>query len=316
MKKLDLLSDSLPKIENLYKECVLCGHSCLVKREEGKKGICNASQKAAVYSYATHHGEEPPLSGSRGSGTIFFTHCNLKCVYCQNYEFSQESNYEEIEIEELARRMMELERIGCHNINFVSPTHYAYHILKALEIALQKGLKIPIVYNTGGYDNPELIKLLDGIIEVYLPDARYSDNKASLKYSSASNYRDVNRKVIKEMYRQVGFLKVDSDGVAKKGIIVRLLILPKNISGTIETLNFLKNEVSDKIFLSVMSQYCPTYKAPDYPDISRPITMDEYRKVVREVERLGFENGWIQGYQAESERFLGTKIKQGHFRGL
>jgi len=287
-------------------------HECKVDRKKNL-GFCKSGLKPAVYSWAPHHGEEPPLSGTKGSGTIFFTHCNMKCVYCQNYNFSQETDFEEIETSTLTDRMLELEGMGCHNINFVSPTHYVCQIAEALLEATKQGLKIPIVYNTGGYDREELIKLLDGIVDIYLPDMRYSDNNMSLKYSSAPNYAKSNRKIIKEMFRQVGPLEVDKDGIAKKGIIIRLLILPKNVSGTVETLRFLKEEVSKDVYLSVMSQYHPTYMAKSHPDIAARITQKEYARVVDEVEKLGFTNGWIQGYLTDSERFLGTKIKKRRF---
>ena len=284
-------------------------HKCSVDRRKGETGFCNSTSKVSVYSYSPHYGEEPPLSGVRGSGTIFFTHCNMKCIYCQNHAFSQETDFEEIEIEELAERMLELQGLGCHNINLVSPTHYASQIVEAIQIAIKKSLNIPIVYNTGGYDNIELIKLLDGIIDIYLPDMRYSRDAMALKYSSCGHYAANNRLIIKEMFRQVGMLKLNREGVAEKGVIVRLLILPNNISGTIDTLRFLKDQVSEDIFLSVMSQYHPTYKAEEYPEIARRINKKEYEEVIGEVEKLGFTNGWIQGFITKPDHFLGTNIK-------
>jgi len=303
-------------------------HKCSVNRLKGETGFCRSSSKLSLYSYSPHHGEEPPLSGVRGSGTMFFTHCNMKCVYCQNYIFSQESNSFEIEVEEpalrslgvgelalrslgvgeLAEKMLELEGLGCHNINLVSPTHYASQIVEALQIA-KKSLHIPIVYNTGGYDNIELVKLLDGIIDIYMPDMRYSRDAMALKYSSAPNYVENNRLIVKEMFRQTGILKLNAEGVAEKGVIVRLLILPNNISGTIDTLRFLKEEVSEDIFLSIMSQYHPTYRAREFPEIARRINKKEYEEVLGEVEKLGFKNGWIQGFITEVDHFLGTNIK-------
>jgi putative pyruvate formate lyase activating enzyme len=296
-------------LKKLAAGCRLCMHKCSIDRLKGEAGTCRASSKVAVYSYSPHNGEEPPLSGRKGSGTIFFTHCNMKCVYCQNYVFSQQSSVEEIEINELAERMLELQGMGCHNINLVSPTHYAHQIVEALQIAIKRSLKIPIVYNTGGYDNIELIKLLDGIIDIYLPDMRYSQDEMALKYSSAPNYVENNRLIIKEMFRQVGPIKLNSEGIAEKGMIVRLLVLPDNISGTIETLRFLKEEVSEDIYLSVMSQYHPTYKANEYPDIARRINKKEYDEITKEVENLGFTNGWIQGFITQPDHFLGTNIQ-------
>ncbi|UCD54882.1 MAG: radical SAM protein [Candidatus Omnitrophota bacterium] len=322
--RIQLIENIKPSLKKLANPCRLCIHKCSVDRAKGEAGFCRATAKPAVYSYSPHYGEEPPLSmptgrpacpvgrqpgPGGGSGTIFFTHCNMKCIYCQNYAFSQETDFEEIETEELAQRMLELQRQGCYNINLVSPTHYAYQIVESLQIAIKKSLNIPIVYNTGGYDNIELIKLLDGIVDIYLPDMRYCRDAMALKYSSAKDYTANNRLIIKEMFRQVGILKLNREGVAKKGMIVRLLILPNNISGIIETLKFLKEEVSKDIYLSVMSQYHPTYKAEEYPEMARRINKKEYKEVIDEVEKLGFTNGWIQGFITEPGHFLGTNIK-------
>ena len=299
---------------NLAGPCRLCGHNCGINRRENEKDVCGSDSKASVYSYSAHRGEEPPISGKNGSGTIFFARCNMKCVYCQNFSFSQSAEpFKEQEPKELAELMLELESLGCHNINLVSPTHFSYQIKEALEIARKHGLTLPIVYNTGGYDSLELIKLFDGIVDVYLPDMRYADGQMSVKYSAAPNYPNTNRLIVKEMFRQVGNLKLDEKGIAQKGLIVRLLILPGNISGTIDTLHFLKNELSQDIYISVMSQYHPTYKANDFPELARRITEKEYRLVVEEVERLGFKNGWIQDYSTDHKRFLGTRIRPGHF---
>ena len=300
-------------IEELSNPCILCAHRCGVNRPKGEKGACNTVEKCAVYSYSPHHGEEPPISGSRGSGTIFFTHCNLKCVYCQNYSFSQESEVGEITVQELADRMLELKNLGCHNINLVSPTHYALQIVQALKLAIARNLNIPIVYNTGGYDSLELIKLLDGAIDIYMPDIRYASNNMANKYSAAPGYARNSKLIIKEMYRQVGTLKLNAEGIAQKGMLIRLLILPGNTSGTIDTLRFLKNEVSRDVYISVMSQYHPTYHARNFPELSRRITRKEYEAVVDEVEKLDFKSGYIQGYATDHERFLGTRIRPGRF---
>ena len=308
-RKLDLIKTAIPRLRELASPCRLCGHRCKAERAKGKKGLCRSSSRVAVYSYSPHHGEEPPLSGHKGSGTIFFTHCNMKCVYCQNYAFSQESNFREIETGRLADIMLELQNTGCHNINLVSPTHYAYQIVEALGIAIKKSLDLPVVYNTGGYDSPELIRLLGGIVDIYLPDMRYSRDETAEKYSSAPRYASNNRIIIKEMFRQVGPLKVDKNGIAESGVIVRLLILPGNASGTVETLKFLKEGVSDKINLSVMSQYHPAYKAEEFPAIARRINKSEYGEVVEEAEKLKLTNGWIQGFLTDTGRFMGTKIK-------
>jgi len=300
-------------IEKLSNPCSLCAHRCGVNRLKGERGVCNAGEKPAVYSYSPHHGEEPPISGTHGSGTIFFIRCNLKCVYCQNYSFSQESDRREIAVRELADRMIELKSLGCHNINLVSPTHCAPQIVQALELATSESLDIPIVYNTGGYDSLELIKLLDGTVDIYMPDIRYATSDMAAKYSGAPGYAENSRSIIKEMYRQVGPLELNGEGMAQKGMLVRLLILPNNISGTIDTLKFLKEGISTDIYLSVMSQYHPTYKARNFPELSRRITQEEYKAVIDEVEKLGFANGYLQGYHTDHERFLGTRIRPGRF---
>lgn len=309
MDKISLIKERLPALSKLTSPCGLCAHKCSAGRARGERGLCRAGPGPAVFSYSPHHGEEPPLSGRNGSGTIFFTHCNMKCVYCQNHQFSQESDYEEIKASELARRMLQLEKLGCHNINLVSPTHYACRIVEALKMALESGLNIPIVYNTSGYDTIELIKILDGIVDIYLPDMRYAQSAAAEKYSSAVHYAENNRTIIKEMFRQAGKIELDGNGIAKKGVLVRLLILPNDISGTRRTLRFLKNEVSSGIYLSVISQYHPTYLAKNYSQLSRRINEKEYREVLDEVENLGFTNGWIQGFHTDHARFLGTNIR-------
>ncbi|MFH1594593.1 MAG: radical SAM protein [Candidatus Omnitrophota bacterium] len=311
--KLHAIENALPELRKLLSPCRLCHHECKIDRLTNAKGFCRAGSKVAVYSYSPHSGEEPPLSGSRGSGTIFFTHCSMRCVYCQNYEFSQLSDFEEIEADELSRRMIELQRLGCHNINLVSPTHYTCQIVEAVEMAVSDSLQIPIVYNTGGFDSPAVIKLLDGIVDVYLPDMRYSDSSMGKRFSGVADYAANNRKIVKEMFRQVGALQLDDRGLAKRGVIVRLLVLPGEISGTIETLHYLKKELSTDIYISLMSQYHPAYKASDIPEISRRPGEEEYIAITRAATDLGFRNGWIQGYRTDTHRFLGTRIKKGRF---
>lgn len=300
---IDLLKDSMDK-------CAICPRKCGVNRTDGKMGYCRAPFNPVVYSYIAHHGEEPPLSGIRGSGTIFFTHCNMKCVYCQNYIFSQLDNGDEISIEKIASIMLDLQSTGCHNINLVSPTHFVPQILKALEIALKEGLYIPIVYNTSGYDSLDMIKILDGIIDIYLPDMRYSDNRMAKTYSDAPDYVEHNKAAVKEMQRQAGDLVLDERTIAIKGLIIRLLVLPNDISGTVETLKFIKQDVSKNAYLSIMSQYYPTFKAYDFKKISHGVTPEEYKIKVDEAHRLGLNNGWIQEMPEYPERkFLGTNIE-------
>lgn len=291
-------------------------HKCGVRRCDGEIGICNAGAEIEIFSYGPHHGEEPPISGKRGSGAIFFSHCNLKCVYCQNYKFSQlkyekntRSRKPQDSINLLAEKMLELERAGCHNVNLVSPTHYLYQIVSALKIALKKGFSLPIVYNTGGYDNIEAVKLLDGIVDVYLPDMRYSDDKNALDFSCAPGYVANNRLLVKEMFRQKREFITTPEGVVAQGLIIRLLALPGNLSGTLETLRFLKKDISKNVFLSLMSQYHSTYKAKEYKALNRRINRVEYSEILDVACELGLTNGWIQGFHESPDHFLGTNIK-------
>lgn len=284
-------------------------------RLAGKRGYCRAPLNPIVYSYIQHHGEEPALSGSKGSGAIFFTYCNMKCVYCQNYQFSQLDKGDEISIEDLASIMLNLQKSGCHNINLVSPTHYAPQITEALEIAVKDGLNVPIVYNTGGYDSVDTIKILDGIIDIYLPDMRYSDNHMAKKYSDAPDYVEHNRLCIKEMHRQVGDMALDENGIAKKGLIIRLLVLPGAASGITQNLKFIRDQISKNTSLSIMSQYHPVFKARDFKEISRRVDKSEYMNIVDEAASLGLNNGWVQEYSEEAnEKFLGTNIEPETFK--
>ena len=220
----------------------------------------------------------------------------MRCVYCQNYQISQEFNGHKKSIDCLAGTMLDLQASGCHNINLVSPTIWIPQIINAFYTAQEKGLNIPIVFNTGGYDNPEVIKMLDGMVDIYMPDMRYSDNRMARRYSCVKNYVENNRRSIFEMYRQVGDLLLDENGIAKKGLLVRLLVLPRDIAGSKETLSFLKEKISGDIFLSIMAQYHPEYKARNYPELSRNLTETEYREVTDHAEKLELYNGWIQDY--------------------
>ena len=308
--KLKKIKDAVRKFEGSLSKCAICPRRCGVDRLSGKLGYCRAPAETIVYSYLVHHGEEPALSGSKGSGAIFFAHCNMSCVYCQNYYFSQLDKGNAASTEKLASIMLNLKKMGCHNINLVSPTHFVSQILSALEIAIEKGLDIPIVYNTSGYDLPDTIRLLDGIVDIYLPDMRYSDNEMARIYSDAADYVEFNRENVKEMHRQVGPLILDNNGIAIKGLIIRLLVLPNDASGTSETLKFIRDNISKDTFLSIMSQYYPTFKASNFKDISRGLTKLEYKIKVDEAHKLGLNNGWIQeGPDGVNEKFLGTNIK-------
>ncbi|MDD5136066.1 MAG: 4Fe-4S cluster-binding domain-containing protein [Candidatus Omnitrophica bacterium] len=291
------------------KKCVLCPRQCGVDRAAGHPGYCKAPYSAVVYSYMAHRGEEPPISGRRGSGTIFFSYCTMKCVYCQNYIFSQQGRGNEVPVEKLTRIMLDLQEEKCHNINLVSPTHFVHQIIPALKAARDEGLNIPVVYNTSGYERVETLKMLAGLVDIYLPDMRYSDNNMAVKYSDAPDYVEYNRAAVKEMHAQVGDLMTGDDGVAKKGLIIRLLALPHNISGTIETLKFIKENISKNTYLSIMSQYYPTFKALDHKELAAGLDRNEYKNVVDACRLLELNNGWIQEMPPEpDDKFLGTKI--------
>jgi len=293
--KIKSIDEAIPKLQKIVAKCSLCVHQCGVNRLIGEKGKCRAGQDALVYKSFLHRGEEPSISGSKGSGTIFFSQCNMACTYCQNNQFSQKDVGDEKNVESLAEIMLSLQKKGCHNINLVSPTHYIYAIVLALKNAYDNGLRLPIVYNTGGYDSLEVIKLLDGIMDIYLPDMRYSCDEMAKKYSGVINYVSNNRKIVKEMFRQVGTLKIDA-GVAFKGLIVRLLILPGKISGTIETMEYLSRNINREMFISIMSQYYPAYKALQDDVLKNRITHAEYRVVTEAMGRLGMTNGWVQPF--------------------
>ncbi len=310
MDKLKIIRNAIKYFDGALTGCAICPRRCGVDRRGGIRGYCRAPLNPVVYSYIQHHGEEPALSGSKGSGTIFFAYCNMKCVYCQNYQFSQLDKGEEVTIEKLASMMLDLQRAGCHNINLVSPTHYVPQILMALEIAVEDGLNIPIVYNTSGYDSLDTIRMLKGIIEIYLPDMRYSDNTMALMYSDALTYVEQNRSAVEEMYKQVGDLTLSEEGIAKKGLIIRLLVLPNGVSGTKESLKFIRDRISKNSYLSIMCQYYPTFKASGFKEISRRLEKDEYDNVVDEASSIGLNNGWVQEYEDKpDEKFLGTNIK-------
>lgn len=286
------------------KSCVLCPRRCRVDRTRAETGFCRAPAEPVVYRYSEHRGEEPPLSGMNGSGTIFFSHCNMGCVYCQNYRFSHGAAGKMISVKRLSEIMLELQGRGCHNINLVSPTHYVPAIVEALAHAYKDGLNIPIVYNTGGYDDPRVINLLDGIIDVYLPDMRYSSDEMAVKYSSAPGYVGNNRVIVSEMFRQVGILTTDENGVALKGLIIRLLALPNDVSGITDTLEFIAAKLSRRVHLSVMSQYYPAHEAPAYERISRRLVQPEFRAVMDKLEELDLHNGWIQPLEGDFEEDL------------
>ena len=290
------LKDRIEKAYELLKSCELCPRRCGVNRLKGEKGFCRSGLELMVSSFHSHFGEEPPISGYQGSGTIFFTNCNLRCVFCQNYPISHLGHGNKITAEELAEMMLNLQRKGCHNINLVTPTHFVPQILSGLLIACEKGLKIPIVYNCGGYEGVKTLKLLEGIVDIYMPDIKYGGTEEGDKYSSAPDYFRIAREAVKEMHRQVGSLKMDKDGIAKRGLLVRHLVLPNGLARTKEVLSFLVNEVSPKTYVSIMSQYFPAYRAKEFKELNRKITPREYEEVICIAEELGLNRGWRQEY--------------------
>lgn len=275
-----ILSDIVREAESILQKCELCPRKCHVNRTAGEKGFCRTVDKPFVTSWSPHYGEENPLVGRHGSGTIFFGNCNLGCIFCQNYTISHFGEGEEIPFEKLALIMLELQNSGCHNINLVTPTHQVPMILRSLETAKGKGLSVPIVYNCGGYESLRVIKLLEGIVDIYMPDFKYSDSEMSLKYSSAGDYPDAARAAIKEMHRQVGDLVIEN-GVAKKGLLVRHLVLPDGIAGTEGVVRFIAEEISKNTYINIMNQYHPCFRAFETSPLNRRITDREYRDAIR-----------------------------------
>ena len=302
------LDKIIAKLFKCLESCAICPRKCRVNRISDIQGFCRTGLKPQVYSYMAHHGEEPPVSGIKGSGTIFFSNCNMACVYCQNYEFSQGGAGREVDFEELAGFMLELQKMGCHNINLVTPTHILPQILKSLKMAISAGLKIPLVYNTSGYELPEIIKLLDGIIDIYMPDMRYADAEAAFQFSAASDYPEYNRKAVKEMYRQVGTAQIDEEGIIKRGLIIRHLVLPNNLSGTERIMRFIAEDLSRDTYISLMSQYLPYHKAVEFKAINRRLKLKEYAEAKEIMAKCGLPNGWTQDSYG-AERFAGVNIK-------
>ncbi len=269
-------------------DCDLCARYCHVDRLAGIEGaVCRTGERASVASFGAHHGEEDCLRGWAGSGTIFFSWCNLRCVYCQNWDISHKGIGHEVDAEALAGMMLELQARGCHNINLVSPSHVVAQIIEALAIAAARGLRLPLVYNTGGYDSLEALGLLDGIVDIYMPDMKYGDSEVARKYSKVRDYVAANRVALKEMHRQVGDLVIDERGIAQRGLLVRHLVLPGGTAGTEEVLAFLASEVSRDSYVNLMDQYRPCYRADEYPDIDRPLSVAEYDAALAAAARYG-----------------------------
>ena len=285
--------------------CTICPHNCKINRTKNP-GRCKSTDKIKIALYSIHNFEEPCISGEKGSGTIFFSNCNMNCVFCQNYEISQLGRGKEITIEELANVMIKQQERNVQNINLVTPTSYALHIVKAIKIARKKGLEIPIVYNTNGYESVETLKLLEGYVDIYLPDLKYYYDDLAKKYSKVDNYFEIATKAIQEMYRQVGTPVLDENGVMKKGLMIRHLILPNEVQNSKKVLKWIKENIDSNVYVSIMAQYFPTYKAKEIPEIARKITKEEYEKVENYLYELDLENGYIQELGEHEEEYVPT----------
>lgn len=280
-------SEKIARSRELLSPCRLCGRKCRAKRLEGHIGVCETKDKAVVSSVGPHFGEEPPLVGRRGSGTIFISGCNLKCCFCQNYEIAHLNLGREVSDQELAQLMLRVQSMGCHNLNIVTPTHVVPNIVSALRLAMEQGLRIPIVYNTGGYDSLETLEVLDGIVDIYMPDMKYGESGPAAQFSNAPDYPEVNFAAVKEMHRQVGDLVTTKDGIAVRGLLVRHLVLPEGMAGTEKVMRFIAEEISKDTYVNIMAQYRPYYKAVGHPVIGRRITFAEYQQAVDIARQAG-----------------------------
>lgn len=291
-------------INNILNECTLCTRNCKVDRTNNNIGFCRSYDKLKIARAALHHWEEPCISGENGSGTVFFSNCNLRCVFCQNYEISSNGNGKEITIERLAEIFLELQNQNANNINLVTPTHYVPQIIKALDIAKGKGLNIPIVYNTNSLDNIETIKALKGYIDIYLPDFKYMDDKYAIKYSKIKNYSSNAIEIIKEMFSQVGTPKFNNNNIMTKGVIVRHLMLPGLLFDSKKVIDTIYKNFKDDVYISIMNQYTPMFKACDYPEINKPLNQNTYNALIDYALEIGVKNGFIQEEGTCSESFV------------
>lgn len=295
--------------------CDICPRECRVNRLKDELGFCHSAYLPIVSSVCAHHGEEPALSGNRGSGTIFFGNCNMRCVYCQNYQISQNWKGQQsnaVDFHTLAENMLYLQdELGCHNINFVSPSHFVPQLVRAVLEAVPMGLKVPLVYNTNSFDSVKTLEELDGVIDIYLADLRYASDRWAKKFSQAPGYAGRAREAIKEMHRQVGELVVDESGLAQRGLIVRHLILPNGLAGSEDSLTWLAGEISPTVTVSLMSQYSPLHWALQIPRLARKISASEYAAVLKLLDKLGLENGWVQEIGA-AESYLPDFEREGH----
>lgn len=291
------------KIEELEK-CEICPHKCKVNRNQNQAGRCKSKDTVKIALYSTHNFEEPCISGEKGSGTVFFSNCNMNCIYCQNYEISQQGKGKEITVEQLADIFIKQQEKDVENINLVTPTSYAIQIIEAIKIAKKKGLKIPIVYNTNGYEDVETIKKLEGYIDIYLPDLKYYYNELGEKYSKVKNYFEISTQAIKEMYKQVGATKLNENGIMQKGVMIRHLVLPNNIKNSKKVLSWIKENLDENIFVSVMAQYFPTYMAKNVDNLNRKLTLQEYEEIENYLFSLDLNNGYIQELGEHEEEYV------------
>ena len=293
----------MEKIDILEK-CQICPHDCKINRNENQIGRCKSTNKIKIALYSVHNFEEPCISGKNGSGTVFFSNCNMNCVYCQNYEISQEGLGKEITIEELSNIFLKLQNKNVNNINLVTPTSYVPQIIEAIKIAKENGLNLPIIYNTNGYEKIETIKMLNGYIDVYLPDFKYYDDELAKKYSKVDNYFEITSKAIKEMYNQVGAPVLDKNGIIKKGLMIRHLVLPNNIENSKKVLKWLKENIKEDVYINIMAQYFPTYKAKEIKELNRKLSKEEYKIIEDYLYKLDIENGYIQELGEHEEEYV------------
>jgi len=292
------------QVKDILNCCTLCPRECKVNRNKGEIGLCGMDSKIKVARIAPHYFEEPPISGDKGSGAIFFSGCNLKCIFCQNYNISTNNFGKEISINSLATKMVKLQKDGVHNINLVTPTHFIPQIKDSIKQAKKMGLSIPIVYNTSSYEKKESLKMLDGLIDIYLPDLKYYDDILAIRYSKAPNYFNIAIDAIEEMYRQVGPVQLDSNGIMKKGIIVRHLLLPGHIEDSKKILEYLHLIYGDNIFISIMNQYTPLEQVKNIEELNRCVTEDEYNKLIDYAVELGINNAFVQDGETQKESFI------------
>ena len=283
----DILQERIEKALSLLSCCTLCPRTCRVNRLAGELGVCRTGRQAMISSYGPHFGEEDPLVGSGGSGTIFFTHCNLLCVFCQNYDISHRGEGYEILPEGLATIMIRLQEQGAHNINFVTPSHVIAQILEALPLAIKAGLHVPLVYNSSGYDSVEILELLDGIVDIYMPDLKFTDSEVARRYCDAPDYPEKAKAAIREMHRQVGDLVMNEQGIAERGVLVRHLVLPEEKAGTYELMKFLAEEVSQNTYVNIMNQYRPCGGAAQFLELNRGLTSSEYQQALNDAQTAG-----------------------------